>query len=408
MGIAVLFSLIIGGYSGSLYIIPQQMVEGVISPALLAIPFFILAANIMNETGLTDKIFDFASALVGHIRGGLAQVNVVASMIFAGCSGAAVADCAGLGKIEIKAMKDRGYTTDFAAAITTASSACGPIIPPSIPMVIYAVIAGVSVGRLFLAGVIPGILIGVFLMITNYILSYTMKNFPPPEKRIPFLKLIKSFSRSFFALIAPVIIVGGLVGGFTTAAEAGILATMYASAVSIIFQGPRRIIKILPKALFNTAISTVVIMFIIATATPMGWLIALEKIPVVIANAILAFASNKLVFLLLLNIFLLVLGMVVEGIPALIITAPIFIPIAREFGIDIVHFGLIMVYGILIGIATPPMGIGLYIMTQIADIKFEEVTKAVLPFLVPLIAVLFLITYVPWTTLFLPDLLMGK
>lgn len=408
MGISVFISLIIGGNSGSLYVIPQQMVEAVLSPTLLAIPFFIFAANIMNETGLTDKIFSFASALVGHLRGGLAQVNVVASMIFAGCSGAAVADCAGLGKIEIKAMSERGYKKDFAAAVTVASSACGPIIPPSIPMVIYAVIAGVSVGRLFLAGVIPGILIGVSLMVTNYILSYTMKDFPPPEKRVSFSHLMKSFSSGVFALFAPIIIIGGLVGGFTTAAEAGILAAMYALVVSVVFQGPGKIIKILPKALFDTAISTTVIMFIISTATAMGWLIALERIPVMVANSFLAFTNDKIIFLLLLNLFLLLLGMVVSGVPALLITAPIFVPLATQFGIDKIHFGLIMVYGILIGLATPPMGIGLYIMTQVADVTFEEVTKAVLPFLIPLIIVLFLITYVPQATLFLPNLLMGK
>lgn len=408
MGISVFTCLITGGNSNSLYIIPQQMVEGVTRPALLAVPFFIFAASIMNETGLTDKIFGFASAFVGHLRGGLAQVNVLASMIFAGCSGAALADVAGLGKIEIKAMSKRGYKKEFAAAITVASAACGPIIPPSIPMVIYAVIAGVSVGRLFLAGIIPGILIGVSLMVTNYILSYAIKDFPPPEKRVSFSHLMKSFRRGVFALFAPIIIVGGLVGGFTTAAEAGILAAMYALVIGAAFQGPSKIIKILPKALFDTAITTTVIMFIISTAIALGWLIALERVPAIIANIVLAHINNKLIFLLLLNLFLLFLGMVVSGVPALLITAPVFIPLATHFGIDKIQFGLIMVYGIIIGIATPPMGICLYVATKVADIKLEELVKAIKPFWIPLIIVLLLITYIPQFTLFLPNLLMGK
>ncbi|MBA7523606.1 Sialic acid TRAP transporter permease protein SiaT [subsurface metagenome] len=408
MGISVLISMIAGGNSDALYIIPQQMVEGVMGPVLLAVPFFIFAANLMNETGLTDKIFNFASALVGHLRGGLAQVNVVASMVFAGCSGAAVADCAGLGKIEIKAMSERGYKRSFAAAVTLASSSCGPIIPPSIPMVIYAIIAGVSVGRLFLAGIIPGILIGISLMVINYISSFTMKDFPPPEKRVSFSRLIKSFSSGIFALFSPIIIVGGLVGGFTTASEAGILAAMYTLVLGLVSQGPGKVIKILPKVLSDSAIDTIGIMFILSTSTAMGWLISLERVPMLVATTFLALTNNKLIFLLLVNLFVLFLGMIMPAIPILLIMAPIFVPLATQLGIDKIHFGLIMVYGIVIGIATPPVGLGLFILTKVANIKFEEVTKAVLPFLIPLLIVLLLITYVPQITLFLPNLLMGK
>jgi tripartite ATP-independent transporter DctM subunit len=408
MGLSVLISLITSGKPDILYIIPQQMAEGVRGIMLLAIPFFIFAANVMNETGFTNKIFSFASALVGHLRGGLAQVNVVSSMIFAGCSGTAIADCAGLGKIEMKAMSERGYKKNFSAAITLASSACGPIIPPSIPMVIYAVMAGASVGRLFLAGVIPGILIGISLMVMNYIFSFTMKDFPPPEKRISFSHLMKSFSSGIFALFTPIIVVGGLVGGITTAEEAGILAAMYTLVMGLVFQGPSKIIKMLPKALFDTAIDTVVIVFIISTASAMGWLIALERIPLMVANTFLVITNNPYVFLLLVNLFLLFLGMIMSATPILLIMIPILVPLATQLGIDKIQFGVIMVYNLVIGIATPPVGLGLYIMARVANIRFEEIVKAVLPFLIPLIIVLILITYIPQITLFLPNLLMGR
>jgi len=408
MGIATLIAMIISGFFDSLYIIPMYMAEGTQTYTLLAIPFFILTGNIMNRTGLTDRIFDFANKVVGHIRGGLAQVNVVASMIFAGISGAATADAAGLGVVEVKAMTDRGYRRDYSAAITLASSIIGPIIPPSIGLVIIAVISNTSVARLFLAGFIPGILVGISLMIMNFVFSHTRADFPKPERRATFKEIAKSFGTGLFALFAPVIIVGGLVGGFVTATESGILAANYALLASFLYNKPKDVLRILPHALLDTVKTTALIMFVISLATSMTWFLAIERIPSMIAESFLAITANKYVFLFLLNVFLLLIGAIIEGIPALLIIVPILLPVVDKFGIDRVHFGMIAHLNLLIGIATPPMGIGLYIMTGVAKIKFEEVVKAFWPFFIPLIVVLFLVTYIPWLTLFLPNLLMGQ
>lgn len=403
MGLATAIALVVGGNLSFFFIMPQQMVEGVDHAALLAIPFFILAGNLMNVSGMTDKIFDFATAVVGHVRGGLAQVNVLASMVFAGVSGAAVADCAGLGVVEIKAMSERGYKRAFAAAITAASSAVGPIIPPSIPLVIYAYIAGTSVGRMFLGGMLPGITIGLSLMVTNYILSYR-HDFPRLE-RAALRKILRSALDGIVALIAPMIILGSILTGVVTATESGVLASVYALIVGLIYRGLN--LRALWTALYETMIMTTVIMFIIAFATAMGWLFAFEQIPQKVAGGMLSLTSNKYVFLFLLIIFMMLIGCVLEGIPALLITLPLLLPLADQFGIDRVHFGLIIVYGLLIGIVTPPMGIALYIMVEVAKVSFEEMVVAVLPYLIPLIAVLFLITYFPEITTYIPNILMG-
>lgn len=403
IGLATAISLIVSGHTSFFFIMPQQMVEGVDHAALLAIPFFILAGNLMNASGMTDKIFDFATAVIGHVRGGLAQVNVLSSMVFAGISGAAVADCAGLGTVEIKAMSERGYKRSFAAAITAASSAVGPIIPPSIPLVIYAYIAGTSVGRMFLGGMLPGIIIGLSLMVTNYILSFK-HNFPSLP-RAPLRKILRSALDGIVALISPMIILGSILTGVVTATESGVLASIYALIVGLIYR--RLTLRNLWSALYETMMMTTVIMFIIAFATAMGWLFAYEQIPQKVAESMLTLTSNKYIFLFLLITFLVIIGCVLEGIPALLITLPVLLPLADQFGIDRVHFGLIVVYGLLIGIVTPPMGIALYIMVEVAEVSFEEIVVAVLPYLIPLIAVLFLITYVPQITTYIPNILMG-
>ena len=403
IGLATAISLIVSGHTSFFFIMPQQMVEGVDHAALLAIPFFILAGNLMNVSGMTDKIFDFATAVIGHVRGGLAQVNVLSSMVFAGISGAAVADCAGLGTVEVKAMSERGYKRSFAAAITAASSAVGPIIPPSIPLVIYAYIAGTSVGRMFLGGMLPGIIIGLSLMVTNYILSFK-HNFPSLP-RAPLRKILRSALDGIVALISPMIILGSILTGVVTATESGVLASIYALIVGLIYR--RLTLRNLWAAMYETMMMTTVIMFIIAFATAMGWLFAYEQIPQKVAESMLMLTSNKYIFLFLLITFLVIIGCVLEGIPALLITLPVLLPLADQFGIDRVHFGLIVVYGLLIGIVTPPMGIALYIMVEVAEVSFEEIVVAVLPYLIPLIAVLFLITYVPQITTYIPNILMG-
>jgi len=408
MGIATFVAMVVSGFSDSLYTIPMFMAEGTQTYTLLAMPFYILTGNIMNRTGLTDKIFDFANKLVGHIRGGLAQVNVVASMIFAGIQGAATADAAGLGVIEVKAMTDRGYDRAYSAAITLASSVIGPIIPPSIGLVIIAVISQTSVARLFLAGFIPGVLVGISLMIINFVFSYTRSDFPTPDKRATAKEIIKSFGTGLFALFAPIIILGGLVGGYTTATESGILAANYALIASFFYNKPRDVLRIIPLALLDTIKTTALIMFIISLATSMTWFLAIERIPSIIADSFLMITQNKYFFLLLLNIFLFIVGAIIEGIPALLIVVPILLPVVDQFGIDRIHFGMICHLNLLIGIATPPMGIGLYIMTGVAKVRFEDMVKAFWPFLIPLTIVLLLITYFPQLTLIVPNLLLGK
>ncbi len=403
IGCAVLASLIFAGFSGEIYILPLMVVEGVENPALLAVPFFIMAGNLMNAVGMTDKIFNFAMTLVGHFRAGLAQVNVLASMIFAGVSGAAVADIAGLGMVEIKAMRERGYPADFAAALTVCSAVIGPIIPPSISLVIYAFLSETSVGRLFLGGIVPGILTGVALMIFNRIVAE--KRGFPSEPRASLTQISESAVDGIAALVAPAIILGAIITGFTTATEAGVLACAYSILLGL---GYRTLtLKKLWRALTDTMIVTSIIMIIIGYSQVMGWLLAIEQIPQALADIVLTTTGSRAVFLGILILFLLVIGTVVEGIPAKLILVPILLPLVDHFGVDRIHFGLILTFALLIGMATPPMGIGLYIVTQVGDVSFESVTRAVIPFYIPLIIVLLLITYIPSLTLWLPNLLMG-
>ena len=403
IGAAVLGSLVLAGFSGQLYIMPLQVLEGVDNPALLAVPFFIMAGNLMNAVGMTDKIFNFALSIVGHFRAGLAQVNVLSSMIFAGVSGAAVADCAGLGTVEIRAMRERGYPADFAAAITVASAVVGPIIPPSISLVIYAFLSNTSVARLFLGGVVPGIVIGLALMIFNRVIA-DKRGFPR-EPRAPMRLVARNAIDGVAALVAPGIILGAIITGFTTATEAGVLACAYSLLLGMFYRTITW--KGLWRALTDSMMITAVIMIIIGYSTVMGWLLAIEQVPQALANLVLLTTDDRHVFLALLLIFLLLIGMVIEGIPAKLILVPMLLPIIDQFGIDRIHFGLIITNALLIGMATPPMGIGLYIVVEVGKVTFEEVTLAVIPLFIPLIVVLLMITYIPDLTLWLPNLIMG-
>jgi tripartite ATP-independent transporter DctM subunit len=403
IGLAVLAALVHAGFSDSLYILPLQVLEGVNNPALLAVPFFIMAGNLMNAVGMTDKIFRFAATLVGHFRAGLAQVNVLASLIFAGISGAAVADCAGLGTIEIKAMKDQGYPGPFSAAITVVSSVVGPIIPPSIPLVIYAFLSETSVARLFLGGVVPGFLIGLALMMFNRYLS--IKQDFPRLPRASLRQIAGSAVDGIAALVAPGIILTAILTGMTTASEAGVLACAYTLLLGVIYRNID--LKGLWAAITDTMLITSVIMIIIGFSQVMGWLLAIEQIPQRLADSVLLVTESKHVFLALLLVFLLVIGCFVEGVPAKLILVPMLLPVIDRFGIDRIHFGLIITNALLIGIATPPMGIGLYIVAEVGSEKFEDVVVAVIPFMIPLILMLILITYVPALTLWLPNLMMG-
>ncbi len=404
MGTAVLAAIITAGFGSELYILPRQTAEGVENPALLAVPFFIMAGNLMNAVGMTDKIFNFATSLVGHFRAGLAQVNVLASMIFAGVSGSAVADMAGLGTVEVKAMRERGYPVEFAGALTIATAVIGPIIPPSIALVIYGYLANTSIGRLFLGGIIPGLLIGLSLMI--YVRYIATKRDFPREPRATGREVLGHAVDGIAALVAPGIILGAIVTGYTTATEAGVLACAYSLLLGALYRTLDA--KKLWAATTTTMKVTAVILMIIGFSHAMGWLLAIEQIPQAMAEAVLLTTDNKHVFLALLLVFLIAIGCVVEGVPAKLILIPILLPITDQFGIDRVHFGLIIVYALLLGLATPPMGVGVYIMVGITGKSFETLTIAVLPFLIPLGIVLVLITFIPELTLWLPNLIMGE
>jgi|TARA_A100001391_G_scaffold190664_5_gene163476 tripartite ATP-independent transporter DctM subunit len=391
------------GFTDRLGIVSQQMLDGINSPALLSVPFFILAGNLLNGCKLTDRIFRFANNLVGHIRGGLAQVNILASLLFGGISGAAVADCAALGTVEVKAMRERGYPADFAAAVTAASSIVGPIFPPSIPLLIYAFVSNASVGRLFLAGIMPALLLVAVLMIYVYIVS-VRRNFPR-EKRARFGEVARSAVDGFLTLLAPGIILGAMLTGFTTASEAGVLACIYALGLGLYYRTLN--LDVLVTAFRDTAYLSTIALLMIGFSATVGWIMAFDLVPQQLADFILGNIDSKWVFILVYLLFLIVLGCVFDATAALIILVPIMLPIVDGFGIDRVHFGIFTVLTLMVGILTPPVGIALYIMMDIAKLPFEKVARATIPFLLPIVIAILLIAFVPQISLFLPNLVYG-
>ena len=330
IGAAVLCAFAVSDFSNALYIVPQQILEGVNKPSLAAVPFFIMAGNLMNVVGMTDRIFRFASSLVGHFRAGLAQVNVLSSMIYAGVSGAAVADAAGLGTIEIKAMRERGYRPEFAAAVTVCSAVVGPLIPPSIGLVIYAFLAQQSVARMFLAGMVPGILVGIALMMFNRLLA-VRENFPI-EPKASVSEVISHATDGILALVAPAIILGSILFGFVTATEAGVLACLYSMALGVWYRTLTW--DRLWSALTDTMMMTTVIMIIIGFSIAMGWLLAIEQVPLRLGEWLFAFTESKHMFLALLLVFILLIGCVVEGVPAKLMLVPMLLPVTDAYGID--------------------------------------------------------------------------
>lgn len=386
-------------------IMVQRMVTGIDSFVLLAIPLFILTGKLMNAGGITDRLFSFARGLVGHVRGGLGQANIVASMIFSGMSGSAVADAGGLGAIEIKAMTDQGYPKDFSCAVTIASSVIGPVIPPSIPMVLYGALAEVSVGRLFMGGIIPGILVGISLMILVYMMS--LKHDYPRDKRISFKEFLIRFEKAFLPTLTPVIILGGIIGGIFTPTEAAAVAAVYAFVLSFFVYRTIKI-KHIPKILLDTMVTTAIVTFIISNASSFSYLLLLGDISGKLVNALTAITMNRYVMLFILNIVLLLFGSVMEAGVALILLVPILVPLLNIVGIDLVHFGVVMTLNLMIGVATPPIGMSLFVVSQISNTKVEDLMRSILPFLVPPIIVLFLITYIPILVTWIPNLVFGR
>jgi tripartite ATP-independent transporter DctM subunit len=382
--------------------LPQNLVGGAESFTLLAVPFYILAGEIMNVAGITQRIFNFALSLVGHIKGGLGHVNVLASMVFAGISGSASADAAGLGRIELEAMREEGYDMPFAAAITAVSSTIGPIIPPSIHLVIYGAIAEVSVVDLFIAGIIPGILLGFSLMITIYIAAATGIKKCPVRKKQSFKMIWYSFKKAFFSLLAPIIILGGILIGVVTPTEAGVIAVIYATFLGFLYREVN--FQTMNEALKKTVRSTAVVMFILSTSKAFAWLITIERVPENLAEGLMTLGANSNAIILLICLGLLLIGMIESASANLIIVTPILVYIGITVNIDLVHLGLVTVFALMIGLITPPIGTSLYIVADVASISFEKMVRSTIVFIIPMVIVLIVLALSPDVVLYLPRL----
>jgi TRAP-type C4-dicarboxylate transport system permease large subunit len=445
-GASLLYLLVSGDVPD--VVVAQRMIAGVESFPLLAVPFFILAGNLMNIAGITGRIYNFAVALVGWMRGGLGHVNIVGSVVFAGMSGTAIADAAGLGTIEIKAMKDHGYDTEFAVGVTAASATLGPIIPPSLPFVIYGMMANVSIGSLFLAGVVPGAVLTIMMMVT--VAYYARKNNWGGDIKFDLRRLaaaglevvvVLAFPFSIWmmsrmgvstnlaaiiafavlllldwrfnfsavmALMAPVILIGGMTLGWFTPTEAAVAAVVWALFLGLV-RYRSMTLRLLAKATFDTIETTASVLFIVTAASVFAWLLTTTQAAQALTDAILSVTQSKWVFLMLANVLILVVGCFIDTIAAITILVPILLPIVLKLGIDPIHFGLIMTLNLMIGLLHPPLGMVLFVLARVARLSVERTTMAILPWLVPLFAALIAITYVPQITLWLPTALgMGK
>ena len=438
-GASLLYILISGSVPD--VVIAQRMIAGVESFPLLAVPFFILAGNLMNIAGITGRIYNFAVALVGWMRGGLGQVNIIGSVVFAGMSGTAIADAAGLGTIEIKAMKDHGYKTEFAVGVTAASATLGPIIPPSLPFVIYGMMANVSIGSLFLAGLIPGLVLTILMMLTvayyarrnnwggdvafNWkrlggaglevliVLAFPLSIWlmtlagvsPNIATGISFAALLlldwKFNFSAVMALMAPVILIGGMTLGWFTPTEAAVAAVIWALFLGLV-RYRSMTLRTLAKASFDTIETTASVLFIVTAASVFAWLLTTTQAAQALTDAILSVTQNKWVFLLMANVLILIVGCFIDTIAAITILVPILLPIVLKLGIDPIHFGLIMTLNLMIGLLHPPMGMVLFVLARVAKLSVERTTMAILPWLVPLFLALIAITYIPQITLWLP------
>jgi len=386
-----------------LSVAPRSFFEGINSFPLMAMPFFTLAGEIMNEVGITERIINFCNLLVGRLRGGLAHVNIVASIIFAGLTGSAVADAAALGSVLIPGMVKEKYDKTFAAAVVASASIIGPIIPPSIIMVIYGSLMGVSIAGMFAAGIIPGLIIGILLMIVARFMS-VKRNYPTHHVDFSIPVVFKAFKEVIVALLMPVIILGGILAGIFTPTEAAAIAVFYAGITGFFYFKTLTFQK-LAAMLKRTAILNGVILFIISTSTILGWLIARERVPQEIVSMIFDITRNRYLILLIINVVFLIAGCFMETAPALIILAPILAPLAINAGVDPLHVGIIITINLNIGLITPPVGACLFVVCSIGKISLWEVSKEIWPFFIALFVALMIITYVPYVVLVVPRFL---
>ena len=405
MGLTAVFFFVALGETEVLTMVPARMYSSTTSFTLLAIPFFILTGNLMNTGGITHRLFRFAQNLVGHLKGGLGHVVVVSAMIFAGMTGAAVAEAAALGTVELEGMTKRGFDRKFSAAILASASTIGPVIPPSIPFVIYGSITGTSVGRLFLGGFVPGFLMGIALMIIVYVVS-TQRGYPK-ERRATIQELMASTLGALSAIATPVIIIGGMLSGIFTPTEAAVAATVYALILTMFIYKEVKL-KDLPRILWETLETSVRVLFIISAAGIFGWLLIHQRVPETVIKALMSLSKNPWVILLVINIILLILGCFMEGICIMLLTIPVFMPMITQLGIDPVHFGVMMTLNLMVGLLTPPVGMVLYTISSIGKIPVWELAHELRWHMVALVVVLFLVTYVPGFVTWVPNLLMGS
>ena len=384
----------------------QRMVQGVRSFSLLAIPFFILAGEIMSRGGISRRLIEFSNVVIGRMRGGLAQVNVLASMFFGGISGSAVADVSSIGTIMIPVMKQKGYDSDYSTAVTVTSACQGIVIPPSHNMIIYSLAAGgVSVGQLFLGGFVPGVLLGVGLMAMSYIIA--LRRGYPKERSFTLRERLRITRDAFLGLLTAVIIIGGVVSGVFTATESAAVAVVYAFVITFFVY--REIpLRAVPKILMNALKTLAMVMSLIAAASAFGYLLALLRITARATELLLSISTNRVALLLLINALLLVLGMIMDMAPLILITTPILYPVVvQTLGLHPVHFGIIMMLNLGIGLATPPVGSALFVGCAIGEVSIERATRAMLPFYAIMVTVLLVVTFVPQIVMFVPQRLMG-
>src|SRR2546421_3294480 len=381
------------------FVILHRMAGGIDSFPLLAVPFFILAGNLMNSAGITNRIYDFAVALCGWMRGGLAHVNIIGSVIFAGMSGTAIADAAGLGTIEIKAMKDHGYGTEFSVGVTAASATLGPIIPPSLPFVIYGMMANVSIGALFMGGFIPGAVMTIFMML--YVTYCARKYNMGRDQAFRWSTLGRTLVAATPALLTPAIIIGGMTFGWFTPTEAAIAACAWALILGV-FLYRSLSFKQFYKVTLDTVETPAGVLLIVGAASLFGWVLTTTRITEYAAEALLSYTSNRYVILLLINVLLLIVGCFLEPIASISILVPVLMPVITKVGIDPVHFGVVMTLNLMIGLLHPPLGMVLFVLARISKLSIERTTMAILPWLIPLLASLVAITLIPELTLWLP------
>ncbi|MBU0927955.1 MAG: TRAP transporter large permease [Spirochaetes bacterium] len=410
MGVPVGYSLIASALvyfvgSGQVPLIGfavEQMLEGTNNFILLAVPFFVLTGNLMNGGGITERIFSFAKTLVGHKKGGMAHVNIMASLIFSGMSGSALADAGGLGQLEIKSMRDEGYDDAFSGGITAASCIIGPLVPPSTSLIIYALVSDQSVHRLFIAGFVPGLLTALALMIMSSILSHR-RNYPVGP-RASLAEKARAFRRASLALMTPVIILSGIFSGVFTPTEAAVIAASYSLLIGTFVYKELNLKKFFDIVLDSVKTTGTIYLMILGVSI-FQWIIARERMPIRLAEAFLVYIDNPLALLMAINVILLLLGAIIDALPLLIVLVPVLLPTIIQAGVDPVHFGIIVVFNLMIGILTPPMGTALFVVSRVGNIPYKTLVRGTVPFLIPLFVTLLLLTFFPQIVLFLPNLL---